>query len=56
VIATDDNDTLFPVCRIDGLVMITLKQDKLETINKFAVYDSSKNVFTGNAEYPFGYF
>jgi len=53
VIAIHDNDTLFSVCRIKNLVMITSKQDKLETINTFAVYDWSKTVFTSNAEYPF---
>jgi len=36
--------------------MIASKRDKLETINTFAVYDSSKTVFTSNAEYQFVFF
>ena len=35
-----------------NLVMITLKQDKLATINTLATYDPSKTTFPGNIEYP----
>ncbi|CAF1390194.1 unnamed protein product [Adineta steineri] len=43
-----DDDILNGCIKIDNLVMLNIKQDKLATMDKFAIYNPSQTVFLEN--------